>query len=188
MKSELREKIQRELLLSKATHTFTFTRDELIDLFGLPAPGEAVPIPMILFCPKCHLQHVDEPDDRTPDWKNPPHRSHLCHGCGCIWRPADVATVGVKTITTKGKADNFDYATAPPQVAEVTDAMVAGWNACRKQIYALCEHIGEESDEGCPDRYMHGRRVAAKDIAKAIGSFEAIDCDYLKAAHAARGG
>src|SRR5574340_600312 len=24
-------------------------------------------------------------------WDNPPHRSHLCHGCGHIWRPADVA-------------------------------------------------------------------------------------------------
>lgn len=168
MKSELREKIQRELLLSKATHTFTFTRDELIDLFGLPAPGEAVPIPMILFCPKCHLQHVDEPDDRTPDWKNPPHRSHLCHGCGCIWRPADVATVGVKTITTKGKADNFDYATAPPQVAD--GFVLVPVKPTKEMIRAGQKAAGTED--------LRWNDLDAESVWE----------DMLKAAHAARGG
>lgn len=66
-----------------------------------------VPIPMMLFCPRCGNQHIDEPDERTPDWDNPPHRSHLCHDCGCIWRPADVATVGVDSIHSAGKADNW---------------------------------------------------------------------------------
>lgn len=65
----------------------------------------AGPIKMILHCPRCQLQHVDEPDERTPEWDNPPHRSHLCHGCGCIWRPADVPTEGVAAIETRGKAD-----------------------------------------------------------------------------------
>lgn len=63
------------------------------------------PIDMILYCPGCGLQHVDAPDRRTPDWENPPHKSHLCHGCGHIWRPADVPTNGVAAIKTKGKAD-----------------------------------------------------------------------------------
>lgn len=75
------------------------------------------PIDMILFCPKCGKQHVDEPGDATrwannehppktdTPWTNPPHRSHLCHGCGHIWRPADVATNGVTAIKTKGKHD-----------------------------------------------------------------------------------
>ncbi len=71
------------------------------------AVGEPEPIPMLLYCPKCGAQHVDEPDERTPGWTNPPHCSHLCHRCGCIWRPADVATVGVATIQTKGKADTW---------------------------------------------------------------------------------
>jgi len=44
--------------------------------------GEMAPIDMVLFCPNCHAQHIDAPDARTPDWTNPPHRSHLCHGCG----------------------------------------------------------------------------------------------------------
>lgn len=64
-------------------------------------------IDMLLWCPSCHTQHVDE---RTQDWDNPPHRSHLCHVCGTIWRPADIATNGVKTIVTVGKADTWSNA------------------------------------------------------------------------------
>lgn len=76
------------------------------------------PIDMVLHCPKCHKQHIDVPEPRIraapgggvtlsgdPSWNNPPHRSHLCHGCGHIWRPADVPTNGVLAITTKGKND-----------------------------------------------------------------------------------
>lgn len=69
---------------------------------------------MVLHCPACGMQHIDAPDDRTPDWKNEPHRSHLCHGCGHIWRPADVPTNGVLATRTKGKADS-PIATQPAQ-------------------------------------------------------------------------
>lgn len=98
---------------------------ELADMLGIPAqpcsPKEVWetqmrpalqaaiaaqgPLPMVLHCPRCHLQHIDAPDERTPDWKNPPHRSHLCHGCGLIWRPADVPTIGVDSTRTAGKSD-----------------------------------------------------------------------------------
>lgn len=64
------------------------------------------PVPMVLHCPRCHLQHIDAPDERTPEWHNPPHRSHLCHGCGFVWRPADVPTVGVERTQTTGKNDS----------------------------------------------------------------------------------
>lgn len=64
------------------------------------------PIPMLLFCPRCHAQHVDEADPAN-GWENPPHRSHLCHECGCIWRPADVPTVGAARIETRGRADTW---------------------------------------------------------------------------------
>jgi len=89
---------------------------------------EAKPIDMVLHCPACGLQHIDAPDyekpayfdasrgevitgpDRRPSeglpWTNPPHRSHLCHNCGFIWRPADVATNGVLAVKTKGSADS----------------------------------------------------------------------------------
>ena len=74
---------------------------------GTNSPSTLPPIKMILHCPRCHLQHIDEPDERTPDWTNPPHRSYLCHGCGFIWRPADVPTEGIAAIETRGKADSI---------------------------------------------------------------------------------
>lgn len=66
----------------------------------------ATPIPMVLHCPRCGLQHVDQAE---PDggWTNPPHRSHLCHGCAAIWRPADIATCGVASIETTGASDTW---------------------------------------------------------------------------------
>lgn len=94
-----------------------------------PAAQASEPIDMVLHCPACGLQHVDAPeagsgydlsgpDDAetrwsNPEWTNPPHRSHLCHGCGHIWRPADVATNGVAAVKTKGKADS-----PPPQAQQ----------------------------------------------------------------------
>jgi len=74
------------------------------------------PIDMVLHCPKCGKQHIDAPEwvDDPHDieqgqmrvWDNPPHRSHLCHGCGHVWRPADVPTNGVAAVKTRGKADS----------------------------------------------------------------------------------
>lgn len=64
-----------------------------------------VPIDMLLFCPKCGEQHVDAPDDLTLDWTNPPHKSHLCHECGHVWRPCDKPTNGAAEIKTSGAKD-----------------------------------------------------------------------------------
>lgn len=83
-----------------------------------------LPINLILHCPKCHTQHIDAPETeqeytkrlhesswwelggtKPERWANPPHRSHLCHSCGHIWRPADVFTNGVAAIKTKGAND-----------------------------------------------------------------------------------
>lgn len=93
----------------------------------LPKPPAAAqePIDMVLHCPKCGLQHIDAPDERTPGWKNEPHRSHLCHGCGHIWRPADVPTNGVQAITTKGKADSPIATPQPAVTAGAVDAATA---------------------------------------------------------------
>jgi len=78
---------------------------------GPAALASPAPLPMLLFCPRCGLQHIDAPDEMT-GWINPPHRSHLCADCGCIWRPADVPTSGVLAIATSGKADNWKGADA----------------------------------------------------------------------------
>jgi len=78
-----------------------------------------VPIDLVLFCPACGTQHVDGP---APDkgWTNPSHRSHLCHACGHVWRPADVPTNGVRAVKTRGQADSpivLDAAMLPPERA-----------------------------------------------------------------------
>lgn len=104
------------------------------------------PIDMVLHCPKCGLRHVDEAEGEGDDeattqrldvWRNPPHRSHLCHGCGHIWRPADVPTNGVAAIKTRGANDSE---AAQPQQAEpaawqerqeVRPGVFGEWYECR---------------------------------------------------------
>ena len=61
---------------------------------------DQAPIPLVLFCPRCFKQHIDEPKG---DWDNPPHKTHACEYCGHHWRPCDRATTGVKTTNTFGK-------------------------------------------------------------------------------------
>lgn len=79
----------------------------------------ASPIDMVLHCPKCGMQHIDAPSETREirggelcidRWDNPPHRSHKCSACGTIWRPADVATNGVREIQTRGTADTWPKA------------------------------------------------------------------------------
>ena len=92
------------------------------------------PIPMVLHCPKCGMQHIDAPESGDVDdghvtshgWDNPPHRSHLCHGCDTIWRPADVPTTGVKAIATKGKADTW----VPGQAAATPEPLIRFCPGC----------------------------------------------------------
>lgn len=60
-------------------------------------------------------------EEHISNWLNPPHRSHKCK-CGCIWRPADVPTVGVAAIQTKGKADNWPNDTTSPSPTPQTES------------------------------------------------------------------
>jgi hypothetical protein len=65
------------------------------------AAGDPAPIPMRLPCPgiverngmqvPCGELHVDEGEFATK-----PHHTHACQECGLVWRPAVVATVGVR--------------------------------------------------------------------------------------------
>ena len=72
------------------------------------------PIQMILFCPKCHVQHIDElepagsrlnPSAVDIDWAKRPHRTHLCKmsTCGYEFRPTNFATVGVAELPANEK-------------------------------------------------------------------------------------
>jgi rubredoxin len=49
------------------------------------------PIPMRLVCPDCRALHIDEGEFATKV-----HHTHACQQCGAVWRPAVVATVGVR--------------------------------------------------------------------------------------------
>jgi len=49
------------------------------------------PIPMLLWCPKCHERHIDQGEFAVKI-----HHTHACQFCGMVWRPAIVATVGVR--------------------------------------------------------------------------------------------
>lgn len=78
----------------------------------------ADPIPMILYCPACGTQHVDAAespgeDGMMPVWENPPHRTHKCGVCEMTWRPADVPTIGVAQLKTRGTDDKW---TSQPSV------------------------------------------------------------------------
>ena len=93
----------------------------------------AEPIDMVLHCPACGMQHIDAVEELpmpmpgssfegSAGWTNPPHRSHLCHGCGHIWRPADVPTNGVEAVKTCGKADSKLAAPADTLRAQLAEA------------------------------------------------------------------
>lgn len=62
-------------------------------IFDLGAEVEALskPIPMRIACPDCRELHIDEGEFETK-----PHHTHSCQFCGLTWRPAIVATVGVR--------------------------------------------------------------------------------------------
>jgi hypothetical protein len=68
-------------------------------------------IPMLLFCPNCGNQHIDEPQPER-GWDNPLHRSHECQYCigsdgkPYVWRVCDYNTVGVAEIESVGERDS----------------------------------------------------------------------------------
>lgn len=68
-----------------------------------PPVAAKPPVPSILYCPTCGLQHVDQLEPETQiDWSARPHKTHLCvkdrGGCGSLWTPAEYATVGVERL------------------------------------------------------------------------------------------
>ena len=74
--------------LRAQTHRANALGEEVRKLCDTPPPPE-VPVPLILFCPMCHARHIDPPEMRE-------HRTHACAGCGFLWAPAVVPTVGVQ--------------------------------------------------------------------------------------------
>ena len=82
----------REIQISNPSEWVRVFRNEL----------NASPLPLIIHCPKCHLQHVDVDDD-SGNWATTRHhRKHLCKpedgGCGHVWMPSLRNTVGVREL------------------------------------------------------------------------------------------
>lgn len=71
-------------LLGPAIEGVERVQKALTDLENAQVPTEIV-------CPQCSLLHVDQDEWATTRL----HRKHLCHGCGHIWQPYLVTTVGV---------------------------------------------------------------------------------------------
>lgn len=68
---------------------------------------------VVLFCPKCGLQHLD-----VGEWRERPHHKHYCEttplgrktGCGTLWQPYENDTRGVFTLDRAVMADSsFNY-------------------------------------------------------------------------------
>lgn len=62
------------------------------------------------------------------------------------------------------------------------EAAMAGWNACRTSIYAVCEDVTNEAErlnveEDYSAGYVAGTKRAAKSIARGFNSMEALDDD-----------
>lgn len=158
--------------------------DAIHDILRVDTPTAShsdVPIPMILHCPSCGMQHIDAPethhldieldragmgDSYSASWNNPPHRSHLCHGCGTIWRPADVPTVGVASIKTKGKEDRIVPAQEKEQPVEISSELTDSARGAVENFDRKIKPIYPISD---------AKRISAPDIdVRIVEAFKAV--------------
>lgn len=133
-------------------------------------PDQRAPLDMVLYCPCCGAQHIDEPEERievaAPDgevgfdmegWQNPPHRSHLCKYCGNVWRPADVATNGVAATKTKGQRDTWDPERLPK--------LLAG-HGVAEHAAQVCEEVADASRNSL---FRSAAKICAGEIRRSPG-------------------
>lgn len=132
------------------------------------------PLPLVLHCPECGLQHIDEPNEAT-GWTNPPHRSHQCQRCNTIWRPCDLPTTGVAAVAMAGKADTYwpPRAAIPPGVY---------WGSDGGNFYSL------ETRQGMGQpfyaRWCDRRREFPQDTDRACTSPGPVNCNLRLRAQA----
>lgn len=79
-----------------------------------PAVADVLPIPMRLPCPACGVLHID-----VGEFETKVHHTHSCQECGLTWRPAVVATVGVRFLPGF-KNDEATPAVSPAPAVEPT--------------------------------------------------------------------
>jgi hypothetical protein len=127
-------------------------------------------------CPFCggRAYHNDREPWFNVKGESTPSRGHYIECISC--------KAGTGLMYGKSASDDVTAKWNTRMETEQTVNAIVGWNACRQQVFSLCEYYQEQSDDGCPDRFMEGQRYTAKHIAKAMNSFEAVDCDILIAA------
>lgn len=88
-------------------------------------------VPTEIRCPKCSMLHVDQDEWATTRL----HRKHLCHGCGNIWAPYPVTTVGVDYhVACREQIDKLEYDLAWTR---------GEWRAAGAEIEALTKRRDE---------------------------------------------
>lgn len=106
------------------------------------------PIPMILHCPGCGAQHIDEPEEcsdegcphygtphsHTDLWQNPPHKEHKCRVCEKLWTPANVPTMGVKELPAVGKPDFYKNCVFEHEAGDCVGGLMAGKERCPHDV------------------------------------------------------
>lgn len=75
-----------EFFIARANLVRLVEQDTLLTIFLHPKQ---------LTCPKCNRRHIDQREEDGKNWAETPHRKHLCHYCGHLWRPFDYNTIGV---------------------------------------------------------------------------------------------
>jgi hypothetical protein len=133
------------------------------------------PVDAVLWCPQCFEQHIDEAapgicetcgSDQQgctcevfTQWLNPPHKSHRCGNCNHVWRPAEKATNGVRSLKSKGERDGDPQ---PEPVATLRDrAERAEVEAKRYKELESAMHT--EFKKVCKDRRQLEKAVEEKD-------------------------
>lgn len=141
------------------------------------------PIDMLLTCPQCHRQHIDEPDPlggasvgpdgRESRWENPPHRSHLCRYCWTVWRPAEVATNGVARLASGHQLPKLDNLPPAPPCPPPPRAVTPVW-----QVHAVAQNAAGETHhfDGLfvgEVATLEGYRDLRASVAKSLGQNDA---------------
>ncbi len=103
------------------------------------------PIPMLIWCPFGH-RHIDEGELATK-----PHHTHACQhlGCGIVWRPAKVNTVGVELLP------GFKNEPAPKVAPDEAAPRAVGDRLIRMES-GVEQWRGEITSVGPDGFYIHG--------------------------------
>lgn len=131
-----------------------------------PKPEET-PVPKVLHCPRCGLQHIDVDDD-TGRWATTRlHRKHLCKpsdgGCGQVWRPFDYPTVGVREASSRSS-----ITTTAGDAGGVRSDRSAG--LCAPAIRPLTADEARKRADGCESEALRHVRGFAPDVVDGLRS------------------